>query len=84
MCFVSSEATPPAPPLPSPSTSTCSDIILQFLKDPCTRMRKQAALTCCQVLVQPGRPQFYTGASGKVRSPIDERVKDPSEHSLQL
>lgn len=44
-----------------------SDILLQLLTDPSQKIRKQAVLTCCQVLVQPGKPQFVVGPSAKVR-----------------
>ena len=42
------------------------DILLQLLDDPSEKIRKQAVLTCCQVLVQPGKPQFVTGPSAYV------------------
>ena len=44
------------------------DILLQFLQDPVVKVRKQAVLTCCQMLVQPGKPQFVVGPSADVSS----------------
>ncbi|CAM9940106.1 unnamed protein product, partial [Ectocarpus sp. 13 AM-2016] len=41
------------------------DILLQLFKDPSVKVRKQAVLTACQVLVQPGKPQFLRGPSAQ-------------------
>ncbi|CAN0112488.1 unnamed protein product, partial [Hapterophycus canaliculatus] len=41
---------------------------------PSVKVRKQAVLTSCQVLVQPGKPQFLKGPSAEVTEEILDSV----------
>lgn len=52
--------------------------MVPFFADPTWKVRKQAALTCCEVLGAKTRHKFFQGPSGKVRSVAAGTVLDPT------
>ncbi|CAM9980915.1 unnamed protein product, partial [Discosporangium mesarthrocarpum] len=50
------------------------DRLVGYLSNEFPNVRKQAALTCCQLLVEPGRPLFLKGPSAQVTEELLERL----------
>lgn len=53
-------------------------MVLQFLVDPSVEVRKQATLTCCEVLAKHGKQILQRGATGRVSNLSSVVVSSPN------
>ena len=65
------------------------DCVASYLDNPNALVRKEAAMTCCRLLVEPGKPVRFRGPSAKVIEEVLQKllqviVSDPDASIRQI